>query len=193
FVNLENTFKAAEEDSRSSQQPAEKILRELKRLCKKQKIFSNNALRTLRLCGVNFTAKAQRTQSFLPLKMKLQTEIPLSPEENQIDYSSKILLLGSCFSENIGAKFDYFKFQNLQNPFGVIFNPVSIEKLIVHAIENRTFSEEDIFQHNGIWKCFETHSELASLDKIEFLQNLNTALQNLREALFSATHIIFTF
>ncbi len=150
-------------------------------------------MRTLRLCGVNFTAKAQRTQSFLPLKMKLQTEIPLSPEENQIDYSSKILLLGSCFSENIGAKFDYFKFQNLQNPFGVIFNPVSIEKLIVHAIENRTFSEEDIFQHNGIWKCFETHSELASLDKIEFLQNLNTALQNLREALFSATHIIFTF
>ena len=69
--------------------------------------------------------------------MKLQTEIPLQPEENQIDYSSKILLLGSCFSENIGAKFDYFKFQNLQNPFGVIFNPVSIEKLVVRAIEQK--------------------------------------------------------
>src|SRR5690606_38092144 len=125
--------------------------------------------------------------------MKLQTEIPLKPDENPIDYSSKILLLGSCFSENIGAKFDYFKFQNLQNPFGVIFNPVSIEKLIIRAIENQTFSEKDIFQHSGIWKCFETHSELASLDKNEFLQNLNTALQNLREALFSSTHIIFTF
>src|SRR5690606_28238391 len=125
--------------------------------------------------------------------MKLQTEISLKPEENQIDYSSKILLLGSCFSENIGAKFDYFKFQNLQNPFGVIFNPVSIEKLIVRAIENQTFSEEDIFHHNEIWKCFEAHSEISALDKNEFLQNLNTALQNLREALFSATHIIFTF
>ena len=125
--------------------------------------------------------------------MKLQTEIMLNPEENQIDYSSKILLLGSCFSENIGAKFDYYKFQNLQNPFGVIFNPVSIEKLIVRTIDNIPFSEEDIFQHNGIWKCFETHSELAALEKEEFLQNLNTALQNLREALFSATHIIFAF
>tara|TARA_R110002012_G_scaffold61127_2_gene160451 strand:+ start:64066 stop:65040 length:975 start_codon:yes stop_codon:yes gene_type:complete len=125
--------------------------------------------------------------------MKLQTEIPLKPEENQIDYASKILLLGSCFSENIGGKFDYFKFQNLQNPFGVIFNPVSIEKLIVRAVENRAFSEEDIFQHKGIWKCFEVHSELSSLDKNEFLNNLNSALQNLREALFSSTHIIFTF
>ena len=125
--------------------------------------------------------------------MKLQTEIPLKPEENQIDYASKILLLGSCFSENIGGKFDFFKFQNLQNPFGIIFNPVSIEKLIVLAIENNSFTEENIFQHNGIWKCFEAHSELASLDKNEFLQRLNTALQDLREALFSSSHIIFTF
>ncbi len=125
--------------------------------------------------------------------MKLQTEISLKQEENQIDYSSKILLLGSCFSENIGAKFDYLKFQNLQNPFGIIFNPMSIEKLINRAIENIAFSEEDVFQHNEVWKCFETHSELSSLDKNEFLKNLNSALQNLREALFSSTHIIFTF
>ncbi len=125
--------------------------------------------------------------------MKLQTEIPLSPEENQIDYSSKVLLLGSCFSENIGAKFDFFKFQNLQNPFGVIFNPVSIEKLVVRAIENKRFSQEDIFEHNGIWKCFETHSELSTLDEDKLLINLNAALQNLREALFTSTHIIFTF
>ncbi len=125
--------------------------------------------------------------------MKLQTQIPLKPEENQIDYSSKILLLGSCFSENIGGKFDYYKFQNLQNPFGVIFNPLSIERLIVRAIENVSFSEKDIFQHNEIWKCFDAHSELAALDKTEFLNNLNSALKNLREALFSSTHIIFTF
>jgi hypothetical protein len=125
--------------------------------------------------------------------MKLQTEIPLKPEENQIDYSSKILVLGSCFSENIGAKFEYFKFQNLQNPFGVIFNPVSIERLVVRAIENNPFSEENIFEHNGIWKCFEVHSELSAPNKSEFLRNLNSALQNLREALFSSTHIIITF
>lgn len=125
--------------------------------------------------------------------MKLQTEIPLNPEENQIDYSSNTLLLGSCFSENIGTKLDYFKFQNIQNPFGIIFNPVSIERLVVRAIDNNPFSEEDVFQHKGIWKCFEAHSELSSLDKDEFLKKLNKALQLLRDALFSSTHIICTF
>lgn len=125
--------------------------------------------------------------------MKLQTQIPLKPQENQIDYSSKILLLGSCFSENIGAKFDYFKFRNLQKPFGVIFNPISIENLIERAIAFNRFSEEDIFQHNGIWKCFEVHSQLDSLDKSEILSNLNNELLNLREAIHTSTHIIFTF
>mgnify|MGYP002713049139 FL=1 len=125
--------------------------------------------------------------------MKLKTEITLTPEANQIDYTSKILLLGSCFSEYIGAKFDWFKFQNLQNPFGVIFNPISIEKLIDRAIDEVSFSEEDIFLHNGLWKCFEVHSELSALDKNEFLENLNVSLYNLREALFAATHIILTF
>ncbi len=125
--------------------------------------------------------------------MKLQTEIPLKPEANQIDYSSKTLLLGSCFSENIGAKFSYFKFQNLQNPFGVIFNPVSIEKLIKRAINNSLFSEEDIFLHNGVWKCFEVHSELSCVTKAQFIENLNTALHSLREALYTSTHIVFTY
>ena len=125
--------------------------------------------------------------------MKLQTEIPLSPEKNQIDYSSKILLLGSCFSENIGVKFDYFKFQNIQNPFGVIFNPFSIEKLVIRAIENVPFSESDIFQYNQIWKCFEVHSRFSALTKEGLLSSLNSSLQNFREALFSSTHIIFTY
>src|SRR5690554_1377720 len=125
--------------------------------------------------------------------MKLQTEISLKPEENQINYSSKILLFGSCFPENIGERFEYFKFQNTVNPFRIIFNPVSIEKLIARAIENQAFSEEAVFQHHGIWKCFETHSELAALEKDGFLNNLNSALEMLREMLFSATHIVFTF
>lgn len=125
--------------------------------------------------------------------MKLQTEIPLDAEENQIDYSSKILLLGSCFSENIGEKFDYFKFQTLQNPFGIIFNPIALEKIVMRAIDDRVFSDLDIFQHQGIWKCFDAHSELSDLDKFEFLAKLNSALKILQEALLTSTHIIFTY
>lgn len=125
--------------------------------------------------------------------MKLQTEILLKPEKNQIDYDSKVLLMGSCFTENIGSKFDYFKFQNLQNPFGVIFNPVSLEKLVVRALDQTSFSEVDIFRHEGLWKCFDVHSSLVSLDRDEFLSTLNHNLSELREWLLTASHIVFTY
>ena len=50
--------------------------------------------------------------------MKLQTNISIKQQaDNLIDYHSKILLLGSCFSENIGNKLSYYKFQSKQNPF----------------------------------------------------------------------------
>ena len=84
--------------------------------------------------------------------MKLQTKIPLEKQsKNQIDYNSNILLFGSCFSENIGKKLDYFKFQNLQNPFGILFHPKAIETLISNAIVNKKYSEEDVFFYNEQW------------------------------------------
>jgi len=85
--------------------------------------------------------------------MKLQTQIPLQKQSNNlIDYRSNILLLGSCFVENIGNKLEYFKFQNLQNPFGILFHPLAIESLITNAINDKVYTEEDVFfkMSNGI-------------------------------------------
>ena len=125
--------------------------------------------------------------------MKLQTQISLQPERNPIDYGSKVLLLGSCFVENIGAKLAYYKFQNCCNSFGIIFHPVAIEKLVTRAINETYFHEDDIFFHNERWQCFEAHSVFSHSEKDVFLNNLNEALKELREQLLSATHIIFTY
>ena len=66
--------------------------------------------------------------------MKLQTEIRFKKQsDNLINYASNILLIGSCFVENIGNKLEYFKFQNLLNPFGILFHPKAIEILIAGA------------------------------------------------------------
>ena len=63
--------------------------------------------------------------------MKLQTQITIQKEtKNPINYDSRIVLLGSCFSENIGKKFEFYKFQAVQNPFGIFFHPKAIEKFI---------------------------------------------------------------
>ena len=77
--------------------------------------------------------------------MQFRTQIPISKSNHPLDYNSKIVSLGSCFAENMGDKFQYFKFHNTINPFGIIFNPVSIEKIIQKAINTALFTEKDIF------------------------------------------------
>ena len=62
--------------------------------------------------------------------MQFRTKIPISKFQNPITYNSKIISLGSCFAVNMSEKFDYFKFQNTTNPFGILFHPVAIEKMI---------------------------------------------------------------
>ncbi|WP_159021660.1 GSCFA domain-containing protein [Formosa sp. L2A11] len=125
--------------------------------------------------------------------MKLYTEIPIVHQtENQIDYQSKMLLLGSCFVENMGKKFDYFKFKNLQNPFGVLFQPKAIEQLIDYALNGKIYTEKDVFKQYDVWHCYDAHSKLSRLDKGEVLDELNSALKHTKQFLETATHIVIT-
>lgn len=125
--------------------------------------------------------------------MKLQTTIPLQPQQhNQIDYNSSVLLLGSCFVENIGNKLDYFKFQNLQNPFGILFQPLAIEKLITNAVNEQKYTEDDIFFHNEQWHCYDAHSKLSNVSKEDLLTDLNKQIDLTAKQLNSSSHIIIT-
>jgi len=125
--------------------------------------------------------------------MQFRTQIPLSKSSNPIDYNSKVLSFGSCFAENMADKFDYFKFQNETNPFGIIFNPVSIEKVIERAVTENWFTEKDVFFHNERWHSFEVHSDLSNSDRQELLETLNKAISETNKQLKEATHIIITY
>jgi hypothetical protein len=125
--------------------------------------------------------------------LKLQTHIPFSKEKSGlIDYSSKIILLGSCFSENIGNKFDYLKFQAVQNPFGILFHPKAIETIIKNAINKKKYTEKDVFFLNERWHSFEAHSQLSSSSKVKVLQQLNNASKTTNKSLKDSSHIIIT-
>ncbi|MRX40954.1 GSCFA domain-containing protein [Flavobacterium sp. LC2016-23] len=125
--------------------------------------------------------------------MQFRTEIPISKTNNPIDYNSKIISMGSCFAENMADKFDYFKFQNETNPFGIIFNPVSIEKVTERTVRKEFFTEKDVFFHNERWHSFETHSDLSNSDRQELLETLNKAIEITNCQLKQATHIIITY
>lgn len=124
--------------------------------------------------------------------MKLQTQIPLQKAHYQMDYSSQILLLGSCFVENMGRKLNHFKFPSLQNPFGILFHTIAIENLVSKAVRQESYSEADIFFLNDRWHCFDAHSDLCDASQKHLIKNLNDGLSATREQLSKSTHIFIT-
>jgi hypothetical protein len=124
--------------------------------------------------------------------MNFQTQIPLQKFDFPIDYTSKVLSLGSCFAENMAEKLEYFKFENVVNPFGIIFNPVSLEKLILRSIHKNYFTANDIFYHNEAWHCYEVHSELSNPNQEEFLSNLNQLIDSTNWHIEKSSHCLIT-
>jgi len=125
--------------------------------------------------------------------MILQTKVTLQKEaKNPISYASKIVLLGSCFSENIGDQLNYFKFQTVQNPFGILFHPKAIKELVANAIHEKTYTETDLVFQNERWHCFDAHSKLSAPEKKDVLSQLNKAITSTNTALKEATHLVIT-
>jgi hypothetical protein len=125
--------------------------------------------------------------------MHFRTEIPISKNSNTLDYNARVVSLGSCFVENMADKFQYFQFRNTTNPFGIIFNPVSIDKIIEKVVSTTLFTENDIFFLNERWHCFDVHSDLSNESKEELLKSLNSILKATKTYLETASHIIITY
>ncbi|HET9058023.1 MAG TPA: GSCFA domain-containing protein [Chitinophagaceae bacterium] len=105
--------------------------------------------------------------------MNFHLELDIKKSTQLISYKDSILLCGSCFTENIGQKLDYHKFKTLQNPNGILFNPVSIAKSITSYIENKRYSEDELFYFNDIWQSWEHHSRFSNVDKEVSLKMIN--------------------
>lgn len=124
--------------------------------------------------------------------MIFKTEINPKPSVNKIDYTSSILLFGSCFSNHIGNKLDYFKFKVNSNPFGIIFQPKAIEKLVLKCLNNTLFTKDDLFYLNERWHCFDVHSDYSKTNKTEMLFQLNEIIKSTNKQIKNATHLVIT-
>lgn len=124
--------------------------------------------------------------------MQFRTEIGISKESHLIDYDSDIILLGSCFSENIGDKLSYQKFNSLVNPYGILFHPVAIEKAISQGINQIQYTKEDLYFYNELWLSFNHHSKFSSINPDKILSDINHGITDFNLRLRSATHLIVT-
>lgn len=128
--------------------------------------------------------------------MKLYTDVTVDPLRKKIKYKDKILLLGSCFTDNIGSRLNAHHYSVLVNPFGVLFNPESICTLLDRAIGNGTspelFSKKDIFQSNGLYYSWLLHGEFANPSGETVLANGNNKLTECNRFLKESNWIIIT-
>jgi len=109
-----------------------------------------------------------------------------------IDYNSKIVLLGSCFTEHISQKLNYFKFKTLTNPFGIIFNTTALKESVLDCVKNKTYSKADLIEHDGLWHSFKHHSQFSSSNLDKTLGAINTSVKQGHDFFKTASHIVIT-
>jgi hypothetical protein len=124
--------------------------------------------------------------------MNFTTPVNIKPNKT-IDHNSRIVMLGSCFAENIGKKLIDCGFNVVMNPMGILYNPISIFSTLSRIIEGREFTENELFQHNGLWASFMHHGSFSHSDKSEALRLMNEKLHEGHKQLKNATHLIITF
>ncbi len=123
--------------------------------------------------------------------MKLQTTLNI-PSDFSIDYSSKIISLGSCFSENIGGLLAYHKFDILVNPLGIFFHSGAIKKLIKRVVNQNYYTQKETVYYNNRWISLEAHSSLSKDSQQQLLDSFNKSLDDSYLKLKKATHLFIT-
>ena len=95
--------------------------------------------------------------------MNLQTKITIAAPDFSIDYNSKLMMLGSCFAENMGGKFSYYKFDVDVNPCGIIYNPLSVANVLRLIMEGKPFGKDDLRKVGEKWVSLYHHGDRKSV------------------------------
>jgi GSCFA family len=124
------------------------------------------------------------------LKFKLTLTSKKSP--NPIGYRDHLMLVGSCFSENIGAKLSSHLFQVFENSHGILFNPISVTNALFDCIANKKYTEKDLFQANELWNSWNHHSRFSAVHAKDSLDKINNSITKAHQFLKTADHLVIT-
>ena len=124
--------------------------------------------------------------------MKFKLTLDAKPSKYPIEYGDKLLLIGSCFTENIGAKFKTHLFELSENPYGILFNPVSVINALTEIMENRKYQSDDLFLHNDLWHSWNHHSRFSAIEKDTALEGINHTIVEAHDFLKSANRLVIT-
>lgn len=124
--------------------------------------------------------------------MEFRTLVELPKKELSINHSHKIVTIGSCFADNIGQKLVENKFQCIVNPFGILYNPSSIEDQLTRIWREKEYTDKDVFFHNGLWHSYFHHGSFSDVSKEQCLKNINDKLWEMKEEMKTVDYVIVT-
>jgi hypothetical protein len=124
--------------------------------------------------------------------MEFQVPISLSPLPVPIKYGDKIILTGSCFTEHIGNALTEWKFDILQNPNGILFDPASVASSLIGYIQPKRFETADVFYQNELWQSWQHHGIFSHVDQSACLAGINASQERAHAFLKQADWLIIT-
>jgi hypothetical protein len=124
--------------------------------------------------------------------MEFFTSINIKPLQPPVTYKENILLIGSCFTEHIGKFLGEVKFNVLQNPNGILFDPLSVCNSLISYVRDRRYDEEDLFYFNESWHSWQHHSRFSHPDKQQCLDVINASQKDAHAFLQKADWVIIT-
>jgi hypothetical protein len=124
--------------------------------------------------------------------MQFRSEFTPKQFSEKIKHTDKLLLVGSCFTEQIGQKLAAHKFTVLENPNGILFNPISIAKAIFSYVSEKKYTEDELFYYNELWASREHHTKFSNPDKDIALNEINKSQQEAIDFIKNADWILLT-
>jgi GSCFA family len=124
--------------------------------------------------------------------MNFRSEFTPKPFSIKMKHTDKLLLVGSCFTEQIGKKLTAHKFDVLENPNGILFNPMSIAKAVLNYANRKLFTEDELFYYNELWASREHHTQFSNIEKADALKNINKSQQKAIDFIKTADWILLT-
>ncbi len=124
--------------------------------------------------------------------MNFRSEFTPKPFKEKIKHTDKLLLVGSCFTEQIGKKLADHKFNVVENPNGILFNPISIAKAVTSYAHCTLYNSEDLFYYNELWASREHHTKFSSPHKELALKDINQSQQQAIDFIKNADWILLT-
>lgn len=124
--------------------------------------------------------------------MQFHLSFPVDTLENGIQYGDQLLLMGSCFAEEIGRKLEANFFNTLINPHGILFNPLSITHALTTYLDGKVYTKNDLFFHDDRWHSWDHHSRFSGADPDKVLEEINRHQQQAAAQLENADWLVLT-